>query len=98
MSDNPFFPQATTSSVAVTASNQNVSLSRTGTSADSIRVHVLGTQDVFLQFGGAAALATSMPIGAGHTEVFALPVDTASIGVIASATGSTIYFTLGNGI
>ena len=96
---NSFFPQGATSSVAVTSASQSVTLVRTGTSACAIRVHVIGTEDVFIQFGAAAVLATSMPVGAGHTELFSLPDDVTSIGVIGATGGlSTVYFTVGNGI
>jgi hypothetical protein len=96
---NPFFPSGNTSNVAVTSSNQAVALNRTGTAQNALRVHVTGTEDVFINIGGTAAVATSMPVGAGHTEVFGLPDNVTSVGVIGVTGGlSTVYFTLGNGV
>ena len=97
---NPFSPSGATANIAVTATTQNEAIPIIGTGSTTIRVHVGGSQDVFLEFGDSnvvATLAASMPVGAGHTEVFGLPPSATHYAVIAASTGSTLYVTPGNG-
>ena len=100
---SPFQPVggvANTSTIAVTASNQPLTLSpAVGSDGGSIRIANVGTQTVFLAFGtGTASVTTSMPIPAGGVEVFSCPGGLSTLSVIAAATGSTLYATPGTGI
>lgn len=94
-----FRPLAATQSLAVTAASQPISLNfLLGTRA--VRLSNVGTQTVFIKFGtGAAATTTDdMPLQAGNTELFTIGNDITTITVIAAATGSTLYSTIGEGL
>jgi hypothetical protein len=93
-----FKPVAATQNTAVGATASTVSLNYTAGTV-SIRLCNIGTQTVFVSFDGTTAtLTTSVPIPAGQTEVFTLPTGTLSISVIAGATGSILYTTVGEGL
>lgn len=99
---NPFDPaESRTVNIDVAATSARVSI---GDSPDSIRVMNDGSATVWIEFGGntvTAALATSMPVGAGVTEVLRSPnYAGGNLYVAAIAAGATgkIYFTPGNGI
>lgn len=91
-----------TVNIDVSSSNQRVSLNF-GPSCDAIRVMNNGTATVWVDFGPVAivaALATSMPVGPGVTEVLRDNTNDGSpLYAAAIAAGSTgkIYFTPGNG-
>lgn len=93
-----FRPLAVTQNIGVTAAAQTVTLNyANGTFA--VRFCNIGTQTVFVAFdGNAATLTTSLPIPAGQTEVFTFSTGAPSFSVIASATGSTLYSTVGEGL
>ena len=98
----PFQPAATaasTSSIAVTAANQTLTLSPTvGMDGGTMRVTNVGTQTVFMAFGTVtASVTTSMPLPAGTVEAFSLPGGVNTLSVIAAGTGSTLYVTVGSG-
>ena len=99
----PFQPAATaasTTSIAVTASNQTLTLSPNGGTQDAtIRLANIGSQTVFVALGTVtSAVATSMPILSNTVEVFTLPGGVTTLSVIAAATGSTLYATIGQGV
>jgi len=91
---------ANTQNTAVTTSSQAVEIAYSlGTR--SVRFSNIGTQTVFIAFGDStvtASTATSMPLQAGNTEVFTIGKDITHYAVIAPATGSTIYVTIGEGL
>ena len=100
---NPFQPvptAASTTALAVTESNQTLTLSPNGGSMTrSMRIAVIGNQTVFVALGTVtSSVTTSMPILANSVEVFTLPAGLTTLSVIATATGSTIYVTVGEGI
>ena len=100
---NPFQPvptAASTTALAVTASNQTLTMSPNGGSMTrSMRIAVIGTQTVFVALGTVtSSVTTSMPILANSVEVFTLPAGLTTLSVIAASTGSTIYVTIGEGV
>ena len=97
----PFRLLAATQNIAVTATSQTVTFNNPlGTY--SVRFCNVGTQVVFvLPFEGTAVAATvtnAIPIQAGVTEVFTMAPGTTGYTVIAAATGSTLYTTIGEGM
>ena len=100
---SPFQPvptAASTTALAVTASNQTLTMSPNGGSMTrSMRIAVIGTQTVFVALGTVtSSVTTSMPILANSVEVFTLPAGLTTLSVIAAGTGSTIYVTIGEGV
>lgn len=99
---SPFVPKAAgTVNIDVSASSQRVDLD-TFVGEQQVRVMNDGTATVWINFGDStvtAALATSMPVGPGVTEVITVRGGSA-INVAAIAAGSTgkIYFTPGAGV
>lgn len=98
---SPFVPKpAGTKNIDVSASSQRVDLG-TFVGEQQVRVMNDGTATVWINFGTStvtAALATSMPVGPGVTEVLTIR-GASAINVAAIAAGSTgkIYFTPGVG-
>lgn len=96
-----FRPLAPTQNLAVGVAASSQTLNFTlGTVA--IRLCNIGTQTVFFLPRGAddttdATFANAIPLPAGQTEVFTLPQGTVSLSMIAPATGSTVYTTIGEG-
>jgi hypothetical protein len=96
-----FRPHAPTQNLVVGVAASAVNLNYTlGTT--SIRLCNVGTQTVFFLPRAAgdstdATFGNAIPLPAGQTEVFTLPSGTVSISMIASATGSTVYSTIGEG-
>lgn len=87
-----------TSNIAVTATSQPLAVPVAGIGVRSIRIANIGTQVIFLKFAAgtsAATVTTDMPMLANTVETFLLPNDIGSINVIAAATGSTMYLTVG---
>lgn len=97
----PFQPiagAATTLNIAVTASNQEFTLPVPPADGCTVRLVNVGSQTVFWAYGSVtAAVAKSTPILPNTVEVFTLPGGVTAIGVIAAATGSTLYATVGEG-
>lgn len=98
----PFQPNpAKTVNIDVAASSARVAIAGAPT---SVRVMNDGTATAWINFGDVtvtAAVATSMPVGPGVTEVLSFPnLTAATFYVAAIAAGSTgkIYFTPGSGI
>jgi len=91
---------ANTSNIAVTASNQTFTLSPTvGSDGGTVRLANIGTQTVFVAMGTVTSTTTtSMPVLANSIETFSLPGGVNTLSVIAAATGSTLYATIGQGI
>lgn len=99
----PFQPAptaASTTALAVTAANQTMTLSPNGgTQTRSVRLANIGTQTVFVALGTVtSSVTTSMPVLANSVEVFTLPGGVTTLSVIAAATGSTLYATIGDGV
>lgn len=98
----PFQPNpAKTVLIDVAASSARVAIAGAPT---SVRVMNDGTATAWINFGDVtvtAAVATSMPVGPGVTEVLSFPnLTAATFYVAAIAAGATgkIYFTPGSGI
>lgn len=97
-----FRPLALTQNIAVTASAQSQTLNYSlGTFA--VRLCNVGTQTVFVlqrETGNstAATVTNAIPIPAGQTEIFTFSQGTIDFSVIAPATGSTLYSTVGEGV
>lgn len=101
MMDRAFAPGSTVS-INVAAASANVAFpERRG--PFQVRVCNLGTQPVWIKFGGSTVAATTsdLPIpGNGFTEIITVSPDTSEPYVAAIAAGATgrVYFTLGSGI
>lgn len=97
-----FRPLAATQNLAVTASAQTVTFSPVPYGTLAVRFCNVGTQTVFVLFGEtsqtAATVTNAIPIPSGQTEIFTISQGVTTFSVIAGATGSTIYSTLGEGI
>lgn len=98
----PFQPAATaasTTALAVTGSNQALTMSpATGSDGGTMRIANIGTQTVFIALGTVtSSVTTSMPMLANTVETFSLPGAVTTLSVIAAATGSTLYVTVGQG-
>ncbi len=90
---------SSTTSIAVTASSQQLTLPACEASGNTCVLTVTGSQTIFLSYGSVtASLTTSMPILAGTQTTLAIPPGVAQISVIAAGVGSTLYATIGNGI
>jgi len=91
---------ASTTALAVTGSNQTLTLSPNGGAMTrSMRLANIGTQTVFVALGTVtSSVTTSMPILANSVEVFTLPASITTLSVIAAGTGSTLYATIGDGV
>jgi len=95
----PFQPRggaASTTSIAVTAAAQNLTLPVVSQEGGTVLLTNIGTQTVFISFSGAATIAGSMPVIA-NTQV-SCSVNLLTLSVIAAAAGSTLYATIGDGI
>lgn len=87
-----------TQSLAVTSSNQTVTLNYTH-GHRAIRLVNSGTDIVWVNFGAVAAVGTGLPIPAGQTELFTVPQGISTMGVIGVTGGlSNLYSTVGEGI
>ena len=89
-----------TKNIAVTATSQRVDLSRVSTSiAGSMLVTVVGTDPVFVRLGDntVAATTTDRPYLGNSQQVINLPAGVSHAAAISTGTGSTVYFTPGNG-
>lgn len=86
-----------TQSLAVTAGAAAITLNNTiGTR--QIRVVTSGTTPVFITMDGSTATTTTAMIILGNTQqVFTIPQQGAVVSAIATATGVTLYVTVGNG-
>lgn len=96
-----FRPLATTQNIAVTASAQTATL--TGAIGTfQVRFCNVGTQLVYILPGEASqttvTASNGIPLPAGQTEIFTFSQGTISFSVIAGATGSTLYYTVGEGL
>lgn len=96
-----FRPLAATQNIAVTAAAQTQTLNLS-LGVFAIRFCNIGTVTVFVLAGETtqtdATVSNAIPIPAGQTEIFTFPKGTATFSVIASATGSTLYTTVGEGL
>lgn len=95
----PFTPQGTTKNITASGTTSSVALP-VYTIGRTVRVYNATGVVVFVEFGAsavAAVAATSMPVGPGGTEFFAVgPGVTHAAGITASG-GGTVYFTEGMG-
>jgi hypothetical protein len=93
------FITGNTVNIAVTASDQTLTLTQTipATKGCQIRLVNSGTQTVFVRFDGTTVTTSNgWPILPNTVEVFDISPG-AAVHVIAAATGSTLYATLGYG-
>jgi hypothetical protein len=93
-----FKPSGCVSAAATTAS-QDVTLP---TGGDSIVVDNAGSDFCFVNFGGAAVVATgspspSFPVPAGQHRVFYCPYSVTTVAVIMNSGTGTVFFTRGDG-
>jgi len=96
----PYHVQADTVNIAVTASSQVLAINSTPIGVRSVRVVNTGTQTIFLKFGistTTATLADGFPVLSNTVETFLLQNEVTHVACIASATGSTLYVTVGEG-
>jgi hypothetical protein len=97
---SPFTPLGDTVNIDVSSSNQAVLIDADGGSS-SVRVMNNGTATVWIKFGETsptAAVATSIPVGPGVTEVFTPPNRVVYAAAIAAGSTGKVYFTPGAGI
>lgn len=96
-----FRPLAATQNIAVTATAQTVTLNLSF-GVFAVRFCNVGTQTIFFLMGESsqtdATVSNAIPLPSGQTEIFTFPQGTRTYSVIASATGSTLYTTVGEGI
>lgn len=97
-----FKPTGPTVNIDVSSSNQEVALS-TSPGGFDVRVMNNGTATAWINFGVTgtlAAVATTIPVGPGVTEVLRVGPKTGAVFAQAIAAGPTgkIYFTPGEGI
>lgn len=96
-----FRPLAPTQNIAVTATAQTVTFN-VSMGVFAVRFCNIGTQTVFLLVGETtqttATVNNAIPLPAGQTEIFTFSQGTLTFSVIAAATGSTLYTTVGEGI
>lgn len=96
-----FRPLAATQNIAVTASAQTQTLNY-NLGVFAVRFCNIGTQTVFILVGEssqtAATVTNAVPIPSGQTEIFTFSAGTTTFSVIAAATGSTLYTTVGEGL
>lgn len=82
--------------LAVTAASQALTLpAAVGTR--TVRITTNGSQVVFWRYNAAAVVATSTPVLPNTVETFLIPQDATTINFIASAVGTTVYITIGEG-
>lgn len=90
-----------TRNIAVGVTNQTLAIPDTPFGTRALRIVNVGTQTVFVELGLSTVVAdvtTSIPILPGSAEVMTIPNDITTIATIAAATGSTLYFTYGEGL
>jgi hypothetical protein len=72
-----------------------------GIAGKTVRILNSGTQTIFVRMvsasGGAATVASSMPMLPNTVETFFASTDVLSISAIAAGAGSTMYVTVGDG-
>jgi hypothetical protein len=97
----PFQPDGganSTTNGAVTASSTQITLPAMGFDGGQLLITNIGTQTVFMAYGNVtASLTTSMPILPNTAQTISAPGGVTQISVIAAATGSTLYTTVGRG-
>ncbi|HET8730485.1 MAG TPA: hypothetical protein VFM34_05180 [Moraxellaceae bacterium] len=87
-------------SIAVTAASQRVDLARINTNiSGSMLVTVVGSDPVFVRLGDntVTAALTDRPYLGNSQQVINLPAGVSYAAAISTGTGSTVYFTPGNG-
>lgn len=93
---------ASTATLAVTASAQQVTIPTVGTDGGSIRIMNSGTQVVFFLYGNLAVTtsgaAMGVPLLPNTVETFGVGPNVTQLSAIAAATGSTLYITAGDGL
>lgn len=94
-----------TGNIVVTGTSQAVAFSPATLGTMAVRLCNIGTQTVFVYFQEvatssmvAATVSNGIPLPSGQTEVFTLSQGTVGFTVIAAATGSTLYYNLGEGL
>lgn len=95
---SPLYPNAASSSLAVTASTA-ASTATAITPSPQVMVTNVGPSTAFIAFGtsAVAATTTSIPVPAGAIEVFTLDSNQGYVSAITSTTTAAVYFTGGRG-
>src|SRR6266705_2187655 len=95
----PFWPDpAATVNIAAGVATANIQIQSTD-NRPHVRVFNSGAVTAFIELGGssvAATLTTSMPLGAGGTEI--LSGDFTYAAAITASSTATVYFTPGEGV
>ncbi|MGG2046765.1 hypothetical protein [Burkholderia gladioli] len=91
-------PNSTTN-LAVTTAVQQLTLPAVPAEGATLRLVCSGTQTVFWSYGVSSGLTVSngVPLLANTVEPFFVPGGATQISLIAAATGSTVYATIGDG-
>jgi len=86
-----------TQNLAVTAGAASITLNNlSGTR--SVRVVTSGTTPIFITLDGTTATTTTGMVVLGNTQqVFTVPQQSSVVSAIATATGVTLYVTVGSG-
>lgn len=99
---NAFSPLGATVPVAAGNGATSASTALPGSGGLSAKVHNANTVPSTIVFssvsGGAVALATSLEIAAGLTEVISLPFGTVDVACYGIGAAGTVYVTRGDGV
>lgn len=99
---SPFQPDGGVSSTtngAVTTASTQIILPPIGADGATVIFTNIGTQVAFFAFGNVtASITTSMPLLPNTANALAVPPSVTQVSVISTATGSTLYCTVGRGI
>ena len=92
-----------TVNVVVSVASQSLAIPDIPLGVRAIRLVVLGTQPIFIEFvkqnrSTTVSTTTSMVMLNNSVEVFTLPNDITSLIVTSAGAGSTLYMTYGEGI
>jgi hypothetical protein len=99
----PFTPNAggdsTVTIAAISASATSGTLvGQSNSGQESIRVYNSGLVPVFINIGGTATAAASMPIAPGSVELFGLGSGQTTVSAITASGSATLYVTTGRGV
>lgn len=93
---------ASSTTIAVTASAQQVTIPVVSSNGMTMRLANIGTQTVFWLYGNLAVTASGtamgVPVLANTVETFTVPAGITQLSVIAAAVGSSLYVTVGDGM
>jgi hypothetical protein len=102
MSSNlAFSPIGNSITVAATTTSVDTALPGSDAPAASLRVINASAAVAAIRYGAGAqtaVLATDLPVNAGSTEVFNIPVGVTNVAVILASGTGNVYFTRGGGL